>query len=979
MSARCGCGGRGLPCGCCEGVGSRAERAAVRNGPGLDAIEYRAGTHGSFLDAMLARLTSHELSDRGDPPPRPLAALTSRRRDDPAIALLDAWATVADVLTFYSERIANEGYLRTADERRSILELARLVGYRLRPGVSSSTYVAYTVDPGTVTTIPAGARSVTVPGPGELPQSFETSDDLEARGDWSELPVRRHRPALRDEAAIAGSIGLVGTATNLKAGDRLLLARDDGDTLARVVTAVTTVPDEDRTAVELEPLAVGDDPTLAGEGGAEIAVEAAAADGHRKGRNPQLALIEALRMPPSVPPARAADLLRSRGDVLGELSGAIPHLITAVDRRLEGVLGRARATYRRRAYEPPVAVAPRAVAAPFGAAAPPPRNSDGQPTGQDWTIFGKTESPDPIPIPTLVGAAPPGARGAAGELPTWQSLLPLDAVYEGVLPGTEVVVERPGSEPLVTTVERVHDVGFAAYDMSGRVTVLQLADEWLDDDAEFAQLRATTVRFRGERLELAPERLEDDVEGSRIELAGLYPDLPAGRWVVVSGERTDVPGATGVTGAELAMVAGTEESADPARTGDLLHTTLVLSTRLAYSYRRDTCRVQANVVKVTHGESRLEAPAAGDASQPLQEFPLSQFPLTHLPAATALGAASTLELRVDDVLWHEEESLLDLGPGERGYFTTTGEDDRTAAHTGDGRDHGARPTTGSDNVRLRYRTGTGRAGNVRAGQISQLTTKPLGVTAVVNPLPATGGADRDGRDSARRGVPTSTFALERLVSVLDYEEFTRARAGFGKASAALLSDGRQRFVHLTVAGADDAPIAPTSDLMVALRRALAACGDPHLRVDVAVRELLLIALDAGVRVAPDREWATVEPRVRAALAEAFGFERRELGEGVHLSRVVSAIQSVPGVEHVDVDGLATIGEADLTEDPDGLADLLAPPPAEHLAVRLATVERKPGGWPAADDGPRRAYRVVPAQLAVISPTAPDTVLLREIR
>ncbi len=34
-------------------------------------------------------------------------------------------AALADVLTFYQERIANEGYLRTATERRSILELAR--------------------------------------------------------------------------------------------------------------------------------------------------------------------------------------------------------------------------------------------------------------------------------------------------------------------------------------------------------------------------------------------------------------------------------------------------------------------------------------------------------------------------------------------------------------------------------------------------------------------------------------------------------------------------------------------------------------------------------------------------------------------------------------------------------------------------------------------------------------------------------------
>ena len=53
-----------------------------------------------------------------------LSALTTRESDDPAIALLDAWAVAGDVLTFYQERIANEGYLRTATERRSIRELA---------------------------------------------------------------------------------------------------------------------------------------------------------------------------------------------------------------------------------------------------------------------------------------------------------------------------------------------------------------------------------------------------------------------------------------------------------------------------------------------------------------------------------------------------------------------------------------------------------------------------------------------------------------------------------------------------------------------------------------------------------------------------------------------------------------------------------------------------------------------------------------
>ena len=53
---------------------------------------------------------------------------------------------VADVLTFYQERLANESFLRTASERRSILELARLIGYELHPGVAASGFLAFTLD-----------------------------------------------------------------------------------------------------------------------------------------------------------------------------------------------------------------------------------------------------------------------------------------------------------------------------------------------------------------------------------------------------------------------------------------------------------------------------------------------------------------------------------------------------------------------------------------------------------------------------------------------------------------------------------------------------------------------------------------------------------------------------------------------------------------------------------------------------------------
>ena len=169
MSAHaCGCDACGcdtLPCGCCDGV-QKLTPADETNRSGLSALRYRVGTHAQFFETMKARLSTIEVdgvgSDGQTPATfRPLQGLTTRDSGDPSIAMLDAWATVGDVLSFYQERIANENYLRTATERRSILELARLVGYRLRPGVAASTFFAYTIDDkqSAPLTIPAGSAA----------------------------------------------------------------------------------------------------------------------------------------------------------------------------------------------------------------------------------------------------------------------------------------------------------------------------------------------------------------------------------------------------------------------------------------------------------------------------------------------------------------------------------------------------------------------------------------------------------------------------------------------------------------------------------------------------------------------------------------------------------------------------------------------------------------------------------------------------
>src|SRR5262245_7016405 len=233
-------------CGCCEGLSDHTP-LEVANQPGLAAIAYRVGGHADFKQSMLARLSTSRLLA--------LKELQTREDDDFSIALLDGWATVADVLTFYQERIANESYLRTATERRSLLELARLIGYELRPGVAAGTYLAFTLDdaPGSPgeSTIDVGTKVQSVPGPGEKSQTFETIEAVQARAIWNGMRPRLTQP--QQLAKNMGRVVLRGTTTKLSKGDTLLIIVPDSasDPDPAVVERVTVDDTKQQTTVEL--------------------------------------------------------------------------------------------------------------------------------------------------------------------------------------------------------------------------------------------------------------------------------------------------------------------------------------------------------------------------------------------------------------------------------------------------------------------------------------------------------------------------------------------------------------------------------------------------------------------------------------------------------------------------------------------------------------------------------------------------------
>jgi hypothetical protein len=1110
MNNCCGC--KQSPCGCCAGIEALTP-LPVANRPGLDAIAYRVGTHATFLETMKARLSSLCLGSdedcrkgEGD---YPLRKLTTREADDPAIAMLDAWATVADVLTFYQERIANEGYLRTATERRSILELARLVGYKPRPGVAATTYLALTLESGSNVVIePFQVRAQSVPGPGELPQSFENIEKLDARAQWNKLRPRMSRPQNAQTILDAkvknttAKLYLKGISTTLNQGDPLLIVIGGKPDLFRVIEVK---PDAaaDRTTVAITPWAAPARTNIAarerlerliGEFGGTTAANAAldalrarlSASGSdldladfiaretlpslggvaarrniraeirdrvqelsakigevaeflttrsiaEPERRPETAaafaalasngkfdelsdVVPGLTKRASVPPANTLQLKRDAKQIFSAIPNASSDLglqaFGAFRPQLRDSLAIALANTTVTPGSAMEVYSLRVKAAPFGHNAPL-RADFVETTSQSGNNTTVTKSVNfrEWTADDISQAEETFTQTSEGRTDLLSDVIYLDAVYDKILPGSWVVVdtgaidtarlgrvEAPHFPVLIATASELQaNISRAAYGISGKSTRIELAAgktrldaAWLKIQGdieigavglpanEFQIIRRTAVYAQSEKLDLAEEPIEDAIcngVDAPIVLDGVYSDLKSGRWVIVSGERDDIKDATdanvaGVKSSELAMLAEVVHQFNIDLPGDTNHTRIKLAEKLAYCYKRDTVTIYANVVKATHGETRRETLGSGDGSKVFQQFALRQPPLTYVSASTPEGIESTLKIFVNDAQWHEAESLFGLSPADRVFVTRRSDDEVTTAVFGDGK-RGARLPTGVENVRAEYRQGIGKAANVKADQITILSSRPLGVKEVVNPLRASGGADRESRDQARKNSPLALTALDRLVSTQDYEDFARTFAGVGKAFARRLSDGRRELVHITIAGVDDIPIDETTDLFRNLGQALRRFGDPALPIRLATREIALLIISANVRILPDYLWEKVAPKIRAKLLDTFGFERRELGQDALLSEAISAMQSVEGVAYVDVDAFGGVAEKN--------ADGSVRTPKQILeAARDIVGAAKPSQRVRVNLPELSAGDIRPAQLAYLTPDAPDTLILKLI-
>lgn len=877
-----------------------------------------AFTQPAFFQRMLDQLSE-------------IPELTTRDSDDPTIALLDAWAMVLDVMSFYQQQYNREGYLSTATELYSIRELARMINYELNPGVAASTYLAFQVDPKANNTgiaiIPQNTQVQSLPNQGNMPQAFETSQDFIAYADWNQL--QPYQPQITIYQTVTGldtSLWIAGTSTGLVVGDMLLLsgktASNQQPIYSLVVQNVVLDAPNNRTQVVWQ------------QDWAKISNQ------DLSGNNIALTSSSVLSK---------LQLFRFKSHVAA--FGHNAPLVSSL----------------------------------------PASSYYMQPGNNDWD--GKSQVPAATGSPkNVIPTVWQDSQGLSLSNP--ENTLHLNQSITGILNSSYILLSIVGTQVLYK-VAATAEISLSDFGLSGQVTALTLSNaqgQPITSPNPSFSFRDTAIYAQSEPLSLYTRVVNDEsviLKDAKqgIALNTVVNNLSAGQNLIISNLLLELSESVAYDNPPTSVIVstlppltkytftltaplkfsyqpGTTEVSFNSPSGDAVtvgvslnvnnpaapeliiinstnpipstiteltlkgiliqsgevftlqntkevdgQTILYPEQSLENMYSPSTSIIYGNVVAATHGASvENEVLGSGDGTQTNQEFTLNKYPLTYLSAPTASGIQSTLVIQVNGVKWNEVPGLYGLSANSKSYAINQEEDGRVTIIFGDGV-QGARLPTGQENVVASYRQGIGLSGNTTRDSLVLLQTRPQGITGVSNPLPADGAADPQSLTTAFKTAPSTVLTMGRIVSLTDYINFTQAYAGIGKVNAKLLQLGNQPLLCLTVAGENGTAINPNSSLYKNLLLALA--NNQSSNQNVAVLSYQSILFNVSAKVLVDSAYAStqVQIQINQALLSAYSFDKQDFLQNVTAGQVIDVIRSVEGVVAVDLEYLYFSTEA----------------------------------------------------------------------
>ena len=219
--------------------------------------------------------------------------------------------------------------------------------------------------------------------------------------------------------------------------------------------------------------------------------------------------------------------------------------------------------------------------------------------------------------------------------------------------------------------------------------------------------------------------------------------------------------------------------------------------------------------------------------------------------------------------------------------------------------NGRRPNSGTQ-FEANYRVGNGRSGNVGRGAIAHAITGMANITAIRNPMAATGGVDPESMEAVRQAAPYAYRRQERAVTAEDYARRAEQFRDVQRAAATFRWNGHGHTVFVTVDRFAARPITPEFEQDLRDYLDIYRMAGYDLEVDAP----RFIALEIGLFICaqPDHFRTQVLQAVRLALSAnrlpqgGIGFfhpDNFSFGQPLYLSELYARVMEVEGVASVE--------------------------------------------------------------------------------
>jgi Baseplate J-like protein len=699
----------------------------ISNPPGLPAISYRVDDFTGFRRALLRPLPGEQAISTWQPAP-----------GDLGLQVLEWWAYLADVLTFYNQRYANESYLGTATEQASVANLVALLGYQPGPGIAATGTLAAVSSPGPAgegLTIPAGMSLTSTASPGVPSQTFEVDAAYTFTGPPTVPVTLPPDPAFQHHTDGTQSVLLAGRVSGVKAGDRLLLVdagfTGDSDNWSLVtVTALTPATDPGTGTINTQV-------RFSADGWGPTSGEATPSDDPSAAPGPEpdadSTHYRLLR------PAAAAALFNAAAltNPQDPLSAAPSAERPVVDTGLSGPSGPD-------TLQVHLSAVVRAI-------------SPG-----DLVLFdGGAENPSALALVT-----------AAFEM-LWAVPYPTSSTSPGSPP---VMMEERARRPPPPDIPIAHTVLELALALPDSLVVQDA------NSADMSALSAIAVRYG-------------------FKDVGTIIGVPAAGLASLGGQAAasyEPPGGSQLAFLQDTTGAGVPVKVLSSGPGQV---TLAAADDPPSAIPADQplavpLQLLLNLVSVSRGTTVTgEVLGSGNAALARQSFTLAKSPLTYLSGNG--GPASTLQVLVNNIEWQEVTSFYGQAATAQVFVVTRSPDQTVTTVTfGDGV-NGARLPSGTGNVVASYRYGSGAAGPP-AGRLTTISQPQLNLAAVQNPVAVSGGQDPQSAADVATAAPASVITFGRAISATDYENIAAQASGVSRAAAYWTFDQAEQRTLVTV-------------------------------------------------------------------------------------------------------------------------------------------------------------------------------------